>query len=77
MLSEFGLKPLEMTHLPIFVPNDYLFTEYAKTLDGHEKMEKWEIYAHAVNEVIRLEGGFGQNLQQTRDKVAYQKFLMG
>ena len=62
MLSEWGLKPLEMIHLPIFVPNDYLYTEYAKTIEGYEKMEKWEIYAHAINEVIRLEGGLGQNL---------------
>jgi len=63
MLSEWGIKTLELTHLPIFVPNEYLFTEYAKTIEGHEKMEQWEIYAQAVNEIIRLEGGLGQNLQ--------------
>ena len=51
----------EVHHLPVFVPNDYLFTEYAKTIEGHETMEKWEIYAHAVRDLIKREGNFGDN----------------
>ena len=77
IFSEWGLKDLTMTHFPTFVPNDYLYTEYAKTIEGHEKMEKWEIYAHAVNEIIRQEEGLGINSQPTRNKVQYQQFLMG
>ena len=45
----------------MFIPNEYLYTEYAKTIEGHEKMEKWEIYAHAVRDFIKKEGGFGDN----------------
>ena len=48
IVSELGMKSMTCTHYPTFIPNDYLFTEYAKTIEGHEKLEKWEIYAHAV-----------------------------
>ena len=40
-------------------------------------MEKWEIYAHAVNDFMRTESGLGENKQPIRDKVNYQKFLTG
>ena len=76
-LSEWGLKPVITTHFPTFTPNDYLFTEYAKTVDGGEKMEKWEIFAHAVNEIIREGGSLGINEQSTKDRLDYQKFLAG
>ena len=49
--------------LPIFIPNEYLYTEYARTIPGHEKMEKWEIYAYAVEDLIRTHGKFGKNEQ--------------
>jgi len=77
IFSEWGLKSLTVTHLPTFAPNDYFYAEYAKTIDGHEKMEKWEIYAHAVNEIIREEGGLGVNTQPTRCKLEYFKFIAG
>jgi len=63
MICEFAICKLHGHHFPIFVPNEYLYTEYAKTLPGHEKMEKWEIYAHAVEDFIRTHGGFGTNEQ--------------
>ena len=53
IFSEWGLKDLTLTHFPTFVPNDYLFSTYAKTIKGHEKMEKWEIYAHAVRDFLQ------------------------
>jgi len=61
--SEFCVNKIHAHTYPIFVPNDYLYTEYAKTIPGHEKMEKWEIYAHAVHDFLRREGGFGFNEQ--------------
>ena len=75
--AEMNFKKVTCTHYPIFIPNDYLFTEYAKTIDGHEKMEKWEIYAHALEDFIRTTGGFGTNTQPLREKVNYQKFVWG
>ena len=75
--SEWGLKSVTVTHLPTFAPNDYFYDEYAKTIDGHEKMEKWEIYAHAVNEIIREEGGLGINTQPFRHRLDYFKFIAG
>ena len=61
MISELNFKKMTCTHYPTFNPNDYLFTEYAKTIEGYEKMEKWEIYAHAVEDFMRTTGGFGTN----------------
>ena len=77
MISEFAVKRLEGHHFPVFVPNDYLYTEYAKTIPGYEKMEKWEIYAHAVEDFMRNHGKFGKNEQALREKVNYQKFVWG
>ena len=77
MVSEFALQRFRAHTYPIFVPNDYLYTEYAKTIPGHEKMEKWEIYAHAIRDFITREGGFGQNEQALREKVSLQKFVWG
>lgn len=53
MLSEFAMQEIHVHSYPLFIPNEYLFTEYAKTLDGHEKMERWEVYALAVEDFIR------------------------
>ena len=44
---------------PIFVPNEYLFTEYRKTIPGGDKMERWEVYAHALRDFLAEKGGFG------------------
>ena len=71
IVSELGLNQLRVTHLPVFVPNSYMFTVYAKTIKGHEQMEKWEIYTHAINEIIREEEGLGLNTQPTRIRLEY------
>ena len=77
MVSQLRFWRSEAHHYPTFVPNDYLFTEYAKTLDGGEKMEKWEIYAAALHDFIKTKGGFGDGLQANREKVKLQHFLWG
>ena len=53
MLSNTKFSSTRIYSCPAFIPNDYLYTEYAKTIDGYEKMEKWEIYAHAVHDFMR------------------------
>ena len=40
-------------------------------------MEKWEIYAHAIRDFLKREGGFGQNDQANRVKVELSKFVVG
>lgn len=77
MASEFAFNQITANTFPSFVPNDYLYTEYAKTISGYEKMEKWEIYAHAVHDFISREGNFGYNAQANREKVNLQKFVWG
>lgn len=54
-----------------------MYTEYAKTIPGYEKMERWEIYAHAMNDLIKTMGGFGTVTQANREKVKLQKFIWG
>ena len=54
LLSELTFWSSESHYYPVFVPNDYLFTEYAKTLGpNHEKLEKWEVYAEAVRDFMK------------------------
>ena len=40
-ISEFLISKIRTHTFPVFVPNDYLYNEYAKTLPGHENMERW------------------------------------
>ena len=63
LLSQFGLRKVHLDFLPVFVPNDYLFTEYRKSIPGGDKMERWEVYAHALRDMMTEVGGFGQNDQ--------------
>ena len=77
MGSEFVINTVYSDRYPIFVPNDYLYTVYAKTIPGYEKMEKWEIYAEAVNDFMRRAGGFDANTQANREKVNMQQFIWG
>lgn len=44
---------------PIFVPNEYLYTEYRKQIPDGDKMERWEVYAYAVRDFMAEKGGFG------------------
>ncbi len=40
-----------MKHLPIFVPNEYLYKTHAD-----KGPERWQIYAWAIREIIAKEG---------------------
>ena len=61
----------------MFTPNEYLYTVYAKTIPGYESMEKWEIYAHAVNDFMRKASDFGYNDQPVRERVSFRDFVTG
>ena len=74
-VSDLSINKLRVHRYPTFVPNEYLYTEYAKTIPGYEKMERWEIYAHAIEDLIRREGGFGEFEQQLREKLNLAHFL--
>lgn len=52
MCCELTIKKAFVDYFPIFVPNEYLFTEYRKTIPGGESMERWEVYAHAIRDFI-------------------------
>ena len=60
-----------------FIPNEYLFNEYAKTIPGGEQMKRWEVYAHAVRDIIATEGPFIKSEKTGRDNVNYKLFMLG
>jgi hypothetical protein len=74
---------VEVHRYPVFVPNDYLYHDYASTMTNDRSVrsdsrpELWEIYAHAVEDLMRKQGGFGKNQQALREKIALQKFVWG
>ena len=53
IMSQFAFQELEMHSFPVFVPNDYLYNEYAKTIPNYKELSKTEIYAHAVEDFVR------------------------
>lgn len=57
--AESSWKHASATKFPIFVPNDYLFTEYRKTIPNGDKLEKDEVYAHALRDFLANKGGYG------------------
>ena len=75
MISELKIKKFEAHSYPVFKPNEYLFTEYAKTIPDYKKMEKWQIYAHAVRDFMLQEGKFGSANETVREKLALEKFV--
>ena len=59
------------------MPNDYLFTEYRKTLPNGDKMEKWDVYGHALRDFMSTQGGYGLVEAPARDKLNITKFYTG
>ncbi len=57
--------------LPPFIPNDYLFNQYAKKLGGEPK-EKWDIYAESVRDILVKVGGSKRDNIHYREKIAYE-----
>ena len=77
IISDFIPTTVTLNSYQPFIPNEFLFTEYAKTIPGGEKMEKWEVYAHAVRDIIAKEGNFIKSTKTGRDNVNYKLFMKG
>lgn len=78
LTADLALKKLELQLLPTFIPNEYLFTEYAKTIPDYERLERWEIYAHAVRDLITTHGGFAKDDgQSVLEKFSLNDFCFG
>ena len=69
-----SLKPtvVEVSELPIFIPNDYLFETHKD-----KGKEKWEIFAWAVQDVIAKVGNFDKTDYSIRHSVNHQRSLFG
>lgn len=57
--------------LPVFIPNEYLYTTHA-----NKGKERWEIYAWALREILADVGNFTKSDQPYRAKLQYEA-LMG
>ena len=60
--------------MPVFVPNDYLYTQHAD-----KGKEKWEIYAWAIKDIMTKTGGFKHIDISNREnwKYYYEVFFDG
>ena len=56
--------------LPPFIPNEHLFTHYAKKLGGNK--ERWEVFAEAVRDILVKVGGSKRDETHYREKLAYE-----
>lgn len=70
LFSLFGSATCYVVDLPVFVPNDYLYTKHA-----NKGKEKWEIYAWAIREIIAQKGKMEKSELQTRTKMKYELVL--
>lgn len=63
---------LEVTELPIFEPNDFLFTNH-----GTKGQEKWKVYADAVRDVMSEVSGLPTHEASLKQKNECKKMLYG
>ena len=63
---------VEVKKLPVFAPNEYLFTKHAD-----KGKEKWEIFAWACRDIMSKVGGFGKFDIAYRDKIKVYDYYMG
>jgi 1-acyl-sn-glycerol-3-phosphate acyltransferase len=61
----------EMTILPPFQPNEFLFENHKDKAE-----EKWEIYAWAVRDVMAKVGGFAKHDIKFAERIQVYKYLM-
>jgi len=62
---------IKILHLPIFIPNEYLFTSSKFS----NKKERWEIYAESVRDAMSKASGLNKSELSYEDKVKYLEFL--
>ena len=53
--------------MPVFIPNDYLFSTH---MDKSKNGEKWEVYAWATRDLMCKVGGFAKHDLPFKDKIA-------
>ena len=74
---EFKLIPVEIKRYPAFVPNEWMYTEYRKTIPEGETMQKWEVYAHAVRDFMAKAGKFELTDLSMREGFEFRKLFYG
>ena len=60
----------ELTVLPDFEPNEYLFQTHS-----FQGSERWEIYAWAMRDIMAKAGEFKTCDQPLKDKLQYEAFM--
>eukprot|EP00356_Strombidium_inclinatum_P016455 CAMPEP_0170493354 /NCGR_PEP_ID=MMETSP0208-20121228/13746_1 /TAXON_ID=197538 /ORGANISM="Strombidium inclinatum, Strain S3" /LENGTH=373 /DNA_ID=CAMNT_0010769273 /DNA_START=276 /DNA_END=1397 /DNA_ORIENTATION=+ len=60
----------DLSIMPDFTPNDYLFENHAD-----KGSERWEVYAWAVRDAMMKSGGFGECNIPLRTKLLYESYM--
>lgn len=65
-----GIFKCDLTVLPDFQPNEYLFQKHQS-----KGAERWEVYAWAIRDIMCKEGDFKKCNIPLRKKIEYEKFM--
>jgi hypothetical protein len=68
---------VSLRDLPDFHPNEWMFTKHANCENHRDTLQRWEIYAWAVRDAMIRAGGFNQEKFLMRQKIIYDKYMMG
>jgi len=68
---------ITVRELPDFHPNEWMFTKHNHCENHREDLERWEIYAWAVRDAMIRAGGMNQEKFLMRQKIVYDKYMMG
>jgi len=60
----------EITVLPDFTPNEYLYEKHKD-----KGSERWEVFAWAIRDVLMKHGGFKNCSQPLSEKFRYEQFM--
>lgn len=60
----------DVTVLPDFQPNEYLFETHKE-----QGLERWEIFAWATREILCEHGGFGKCDMSLKHKLQYEAYM--
>ena len=71
-LSTLSPAHAEVTIMPPFQPNEYLWKTHAD-----KGTEKWEIFAWAVRDLMAKVGGFGKHDQSFKEKITLYNYYVG
>lgn len=72
MICNLSLTVSTLHIMPPFVPNQYMLDTH-----GDKGHFDWEVYAWCIRDAMAKAGGFQFSEQTIRDKLVYERFMLG